>query len=479
MVSKPVVLAEIVRMGQQIVLPEGMGYPTAIDVLNRQMTYEEEQTKISEVFDGFVWDAAYAFTKAMTNLFGFPMQEAKVHEFFGMKMKELPELRTIEIGPDGETALIPWGQFSLPNVEGKLETQVVGKKERVCFAVVAEVKRKDEGRLRVLLAETHRLLKTESIYKGKAFKLRLRDDDGVIVSLPMPTFISLSKVRPDELIFSDEVREAIETSVFTPIEHVAECRLHKIPLKRGILFYGPYGTGKSLTANVTAKKCTESGWTFLYCERASELGDMVKLAHDYQPAVVFCEDIDRVVSGERSVEMDEILNIIDGIEAKGTELMVILTTNHVESINKALLRPGRLDAVINVLPPDAKAVEKLLRIYGRGLIPENADLHSVSEVLAGTIPAVIRECAERAKLSQIKLGVETSDGKGKHMVLTPAALLDASQGMKNQLDLLQVSEIKETAPERLAGALQQIVRDSHNGDLQEIKDGIQEVRDNM
>lgn len=442
-----ITVAEIEQTGNKIVIPETMSYQSAIDSLTRRMQYEQEVTCFTEQINGFVWDAALALNKAMAKLFGWATPEP-VKGFFG---DEPPKMISVETGYE-ETTLVPWGRFSLPGINGYIETGVAQKGGRLILSISATVRRKHEAQVKALAETARELLKTESVYRGKAFKLRFKDENGNDERMPMPSFIDLRKVKEGELIFSDEVNRAIETSIFTPVRNVEKCREFKIPLKRGILLYGPYGTGKSLTSAVTAKLCTQHGWTFLYCERADELADMVKLAHHYQPAVIFCEDIDRAVSGDRSTAMDDILNIIDGIESKSVELMVILTTNHVETINRALLRPGRLDAVINVLPPDAKAAEKLLRLYGRGLIPANADLSEVSRLLDGKIPAVIRECAERAKLSAIKLGLE-----GK-MILTGEALTDAARTMQDQLDLLAAPQAKENERERLGRTLQETMK---------------------
>ena len=76
---------------------------------------------------------------------------------------------------------------------------------------------------------------------------------------------------------------------------------------------------------------------------------------------------------------------------------MVLTTNHVEKINPAMLRPGRLDAVISVRPPDkGRRSSGCSRLYGRGLIPKEEDLSSVGKKLEGLIPALIREVVERA-----------------------------------------------------------------------------------
>jgi transitional endoplasmic reticulum ATPase len=158
-------------------------------------------------------------------------------------------------------------------------------------------------------------------------------------------------------------------------------------------------------------------------------------------AAVFCEDIDRAVHGERTIEMDEILNIIDGIDTKSANIMVILTTNHLDNINPAMLRPGRLDAVIDVLPPDGPAVEKLLRVYGGENLAETTNLHQVGELLSGTIPAVIAEVVKRAKLSQLSLQKRGE----KVTMLTESALIESASTMQAQLRLLN----KDRAPKEL------------------------------
>ena len=131
--------------------------------------------------------------------------------------------------------------------------------------------------------------------------------------------------------------------------------------------------------------------------------------------------------------------------------MVILTTNAVENINKAMLRPGRLDAVINFERPDAYTAERLIRYYGGELVPQHEDLQAVGVALAGQIPAVIRECVERAKLSAIKL-------YGSAGLIDAAALLDAAEGMQWQLALLNGKADQATPEQQFGVAFQTAVR---------------------
>ena len=471
---KVVTVVDVQRSGDKIIIPAKMALGVAAKALLDKEKAEEEYIQMHESVNAFIWDGALALMKAMEELFGYAKAETfEVGSFF-MKQTIKPKMISIETGVD-KSELVPWGRFSLPGVEGWIETGYTEKDGRIIFQLNAEVKRKFEPVIRELVELTQKLANEQSIYRGKAIRISFRDKNGNRNNMIQPSFIDLSKVKEDEVIFSDEVERAISTNLYTPIEKVEGCRNYGIPLKRGILLSGPYGTGKTLVAYTTASKCNKHGWTFLYVTHADELAEIVRFAHQYQPAVIFCEDIDRVMAGERSVEIDDILNIIDGIESKNTELMVVLTTNHVEKINKAMLRPGRLDAVINVLPPDARAVEKLLRLYGRGLICPHLELTRIGEMLKGKIPAVIRECIERSKLSALK-----TSHNGTDLAISEDALIDAATGMKNQMDLLDV-KIKENLPDgaELGMKLVEIIKKTSEESRNVIIDNLDDIHDHV
>src|SRR5690606_34759444 len=136
----------------------------------------------------------------------------------------------------------------------------------------------------------------------------------------------------------EEVGAQIRTNLLAPLLYTEACRRHKIPLKRGVLLEGPYGTGKTQTAYACALLATQNNWTFIYLDRVAALDEALVFARQYAPAVVFAEDIDRVTQGERSVEIDDVLNNLDGIDSKNTDIITILTSNHANNINKAMLR---------------------------------------------------------------------------------------------------------------------------------------------
>lgn len=438
-----ILAAEVVRTGEKLLLPTGMSIPNAISVLQARDAYEKEEMAISRQINAFPWDGAVALHRVLTRIYGWA-QAVPTPGFWGPNP---PEMRSVDVGYN-KTMLIPWGRFKLPNIAGFIQTTISKNLDgMVVFQLIASVKRESEDAVNTLFNEVARECREHSIYRGKAIRISFKNSQGEDHEIPVTQFMDTESISESQMVFSEEIDQQLLTSLFTPIERVSDCFANDIPVKRGVLLAGTYGTGKTLAASVAAKRAELNGITYLYVPRADELHLAIKFAKQYQsPAcVVFCEDVDRVAAGDRSVSMDDLLNIIDGIDTKTANIITVLTTNDVESINAAMLRPGRLDAVIEVKEPDARAVEKLIRVYGGRVIPAHLDLKEVGELLAGQIPAVIAEVVKRAKLAQLHY-----QPRGLPLqVLSREALIAAARSMKTQTDLLKRAiegEPKEKLP---------------------------------
>jgi transitional endoplasmic reticulum ATPase len=434
-VPQAVNVAEVVHHGDKLILPENLDIQGAIDLLERRAEYLDQDFEFSEKFDAFPWDGAAALQRALIKLYGWA-PAVSTPSFFG---PQAPKLHNIEVAP-GVFEKVPWGRFSLPNVSGHVDTQVTKKANRTMFSLNASVLRKDEGTITKLFNAVREELRTGSIYRGKAIKIRFRDDNGGVVAMPEPSFIDTNVINP-VLIYTQAVKAALETNLFTPITRIHDLVLNGMRAKRGVLLGGVFGTGKTLAATVAAKLAVEVGVTYIYVPRADELADAIEFAKQYQnpAAVVFVEDIDRSLDGERTEEMDDILNIIDGIDTKTANIITVLTTNALENINPAMLRPGRLDAVINITPPDAAAAEELVRAYGGDAIRRDTDLSAVAKALDGVIPAVIAEVVHRAKLVQLKW-----EQPGRKIgSISAEALLEAAETMQMQIALLAPKKAAE------------------------------------
>lgn len=434
--KKPVVVtvAEVERYGEKIILPakpKEMGTREAAKYLLKVADQEEQMVDFSRKYEGYEpHDVAAAFTRVIERQFGFVLsQTAVVQGFFG-PIRIPPEIISFQIDVD-KSATIILGQFALPGVEGTVNTQITqerGANKPRFFMLTAEIMQKNRDFMDRLANEVELEVKNNSVFRGKQFGYRLKDDEGDYLKIPQITFLNLDKVITP--IFPEHVEEQINVSVYTPIEKTQRWTDAGLPLKRGVLLYGPFGTGKTLTSYEVAKKCRENNWTFMVCDRPDEFPELLRLARNYQPCVVFCEDIDRVVSGRRTVQMDEILNIMDGIESKGSQIMVVVTTNAYEDINKAMLRAGRLDARIHVPLPDEYAVGRLLRSYGGGMIPDAENISEACATLAGHVTA--SEVAEVITLAKGAAIANNTDLGG--LTLDARALNYAARVVREQSD---------------------------------------------
>lgn len=425
---------EVVRQPklEQIILPEGMDIDKAIEWMVRQKEHENATIAVHEEVAAYPLDGARALMEVLRRRFGWADAVPK-KTFFG---DQPPVMVSLPVA-FGKVTQVIWGDFQVPGIQGTLSSGAKIDGGKATFVLGGKIKRKNEKLVHEIADQVREEVRLHSVYRGGAIRLSTDEKTGQLDMQNPPEFLDLSNVRPEELIFADGVQELIDTSLFCPLQYTQDCRDRQIPLKRGILLEGPYGTGKTLTAFVTAKKATDNGWTFIYLDRVSSLRQAIQFAMLYQPAVIFAEDIDRVVSGERDAKMDDIFNTIDGIDSKSTEVMVVLSTNHVERIHKAMLRPGRLDAVIPVRAPDSAAAERLLRLYSRDLLTPEQDIAPVATMLEGNRPAVLREVVERAKLAALwRTGGEA---KG----LDVADLEKAGRGMVAHLELLKEDEGKE------------------------------------
>lgn len=465
---------EIVHQGREITLPlepAPMTLDEALVALKRKRDEQEAEVAVHELVDAFPWDGAIAFFKAMRQIFGWGTPKPKM-TFFG---PQPPAFMSVETDYNEVSEFI-WGQFTVPGVWGQLECAIDLKDGRQVFCIKGITKRKDHHKVKELADLTRVIVREQSIYRGKPFRLWVHDN-GSIDMARHPSFIDVSKVRPEELIFPDTTEEMMQTNLFTPITKTDACRKYQIPLRRGILLEGPYGVGKTLAAAVVAKLCRENGWTFIAIDKVAGLKTAIHFAKLYAPAVVFSEDIDRAISGARTVQMDDILNTIDGVAGKSDEIITCLTTNAVENINQAMLRPGRLDAVISIRPPDAQAVERLMRLYARGRIDAKENLTEPSKVMEGQIPAVIREAVERSKLSAIRHGRTTATGE---LAITSKDLLTSSKTLVDHIELLKKKDMKAFTTEEVLGrSLTELLlnhvderRDTHDEWLDQVVTGI-------
>lgn len=387
---------DIVHQGDQIILPPGMTFDEGIQWLQRKKEEEQREVAVMAPIQGYhPLDAAHAFNAALARVYGWT-QQVPTPGFFGPTP---PAMLSIPVDADGTTRQVPWGRIKVPRIAGFLNAGIgQGYDGKPCFVISGTTKNKDMAQVQRIEQETRAELAARSIYRGKAVRVEFDPEN----PLKAPEFMDLRGIKREGLIFSKHIEELVETTLWTPMRERESAEALAIPLKRGFLFEGPYGMGKTLCARVTAEIAEQSGWTFVYIEHIKDLKNALDFARMYQPAVVFAEDVDRVDDGTRSDPFNELLNTIDGVEYKRAKIFTILTTNHVERLHKSMLRPGRIDVVIEVRPPDAEASERLLKLYAGELLDPATDLAAAGRLFQGNSPAILNEVVQRAKLAALR-----------------------------------------------------------------------------
>lgn len=430
---------QIERRGETISLPDKMTYDTAIDWLQKRKLEEERVVCVDERLEGFPLDCANALQLAVQERYGF--KELKSTGIFGTQP---PLFISTPTDHRGGTVEVFVGRFGIPNLDPKsyLQSYANGFDS---LGITGNVKHKEMKEVKALVALAREKLISGSIYKSKAIRIGWEQEVSFMGSsegFGTPTFMP-PKPATDKLLVNDDTQFLIEASIWAMLRQTARCRSLNVPLKRSALCEGPFGVGKTLLAATTAQIAIENGWTFIYLNDIERLKEAYRLAARYQPCVLFAEDLDIAMSGSHA-DNHALLNVLDGIDTKGAEVMLILTTNHADKLDQSILRPGRLDAVIPFRAPDSKTAEALVRHYAGELLAPNADLTSVGEALDGRIPAVIREVVERAKLHAL---ADSSDG---NIVLDEVALKRSAIGMAHHLKMLD-----EQAPKPSESAMEQ------------------------
>lgn len=209
-----------------------------------------------------------------------------------------------------------------------------------------------------------------------------------------------------------QVRESIELPLWHP-EVIA--RLGITPA-RGVLLHGPPGCGKTLLARAVAH---ESGVRFIavsgpelitkwHGESEDNLRKVFAEAKQKQPCIIFFDEIDAIAQARSSAESlrldarftTQLLVLLDGIHDPGT-IFVIGTTNRLDLLDPALLRPGRFDRIIAVPQPDKAARLAILNIHARKL-PLGPDVKlakfadGLGEATGADIAFVVREAAHHS-----------------------------------------------------------------------------------
>ncbi|BDB97074.1 CDC48 family AAA ATPase [Saccharolobus caldissimus] len=239
-------------------------------------------------------------------------------------------------------------------------------------------------------------------------------------------YIEVPEVRWSDIGGLEDIKEELKEVVEYPLKYPELYENSGIEPPKGILLFGPPGTGKTMLAKAVA---TESGANFIAVrgpeilskwvgESEKAVREIFRKARMYAPAVIFFDEIDAIApirgisydSGVTERIVNQLLAEMDGIE-KLENVVVIAATNRPDILDPALLRPGRFEKLIYVPPPDKKARIEILKVHTKNIvIGEDVSLEEIAEKTEGytgaDLAALVREAAMRAIRESMKICIE-------------------------------------------------------------------------
>ena len=240
--------------------------------------------------------------------------------------------------------------------------------------------------------------------------------------------IEVPKVLWNDIGGYEQVKLQIRQAVEWPLKHPEAFKRLAIKPPKGILLYGPPGCSKTMMAKAVA---TESQLNFIAIkgpelfskfvgDTEKSIREIFRKARTCAPSFIFIDEIDAIGSqrtgndsnvGERV--LCTLLNEMDGIETL-SDVTVLAATNRPDIIDKALVRPGRIDRLIYIPPPDLKARVDVLKIATRGMpLEDKVDLEAVAAMMdkfsGAEVTLVPREAAILAITEDIEAQLVTAD----------------------------------------------------------------------
>lgn len=432
--------AEVQHHDGPLLIPNSMTPTAAYQMLGQMIMQQEEKTEFSLELECLPYDGAAALNSVLVKEYGWS-SGIPTPGFFG---DTPPKMITIET--DHNTSIqVPWGRMSLPNLDsGFVQTSIYPCNGIACFRLTAVCKRKDEKFIKekIFQALSHEL-RDFSIYKGKCFSISFTDSNNEDLKFPDIKFIDLSGFKMENLILPEDITRNLDLSAWTPMRHHEEFRKNHGNLKRGILMAGGYGTGKTLSTSNTAKLGVDLGFTVVYCKKTTEFEKALRIARNYQNpcAVLIVEDIDIELAAGRTDALNQIINTLDGMDTKNDNIITLMTTNDIESLEPAAIRQGRVSAKVLFRNPDAHAAERLIRVNAKGLLPESEDLTEAAKLMDGMNPAEIEEIVTMAELAHLS---DTGEGATS---LNADDIKEAALYMQSQAEIQRSIEKIHENPE--------------------------------
>ncbi len=269
--------------------------------------------------------------------------------------------------------------------------------------------------------------------------------------------VAVGSVTLDDVGDMVETKQALTEAVLWPLQHPDTFARLGVQPPRGVLLYGPPGCGKTFVVRALAS----SGRLSVHAVKGAELMDkwvgasekavreLFRRARDSAPSLVFLDEIDALAprrgqshdSGVTDRVVAALLTELDGIDPL-RDVVVLGATNRPDLIDPALLRPGRLEKLVFVEPPDAQARKDILHTAGKSIpLAPDVDLDALAEELDGYSAADCVALLREAALSAMRRSIDATD-------VTMEDVAKARESVRPSLDPEQVASLRAFSENR-------------------------------
>ena len=231
---------------------------------------------------------------------------------------------------------------------------------------------------------------------------------------------SATGIKFSDVAGEDEAKELL-TEIVDYLHHPEMYRDIGAQMPKGALLVGPPGTGKTLLAKAVAGEANVPFFSISGSEfvemfvgmGAAKVRDLFQQANEKAPCIVFIDEIDTIGkkrdgnmggNDEREQTLNQLLTEMDGFDgSKG--VVILAATNRPDSLDPALLRPGRFDRRIPVELPDLQGREEILKVHAKKIkIADNVDFNAIAKAASGASGAELANIVNEAALRAVRDG---------------------------------------------------------------------------
>ncbi len=345
-----------------------------------------------------------------------------------------PSLSDLPNGPGSTLACLSFAALLVTDERGRYVLLVSGPAEHDPGLRV-EIAGLPVDVAQTVHGELDQLRSALNVYRGHVLDVSVTPMGGVALA-----FGSVPTTTRDDVVLPEAVLGRVERHALGIAAHRDALLAAGQHLKRGLLLFGPPGTGKTHTTGYLVGQM--AGYTRLMLTGRSlhAVGSAAELARELQPAVMVLEDVDLVAEDRSfgpgsSPVLFDLLDAMDGA-APDADLLFLLTTNRADLLEPALAaRPGRVDVAVEIGLPDADARRALLSLYGQGFTLElsDAEAEEVVRRCEGVTASFLKELLRRAVLESLMAHSPLQEVTAQHLSQALDDLLDSSQQVTRSL----------------------------------------------